>query len=284
MAKLFIGIALAVMLATAALGFLAKGNIDKLQSSLKGMKGDLDAKKSQLTKAEGDKKKAEDELIAANAKAEAAVKDLDDAKKAADDAKKNAEEAKLVVGTKETEITDLKEKLAKAMGQPTTAPLEDPRVKELEAQLQKASTELAEAKQVSESMSGRVKDAESKTSAAEQKIKMMQAGAVRAGLQGRILAVNSGWNFVVLSVGDKQGVVVNAPLLVVRGNEPIARLRITSVEPSTSIADVIPGSVRRGSTVQPGDTVIFEGRSPVTQAPKVPAPSSDSPIAAPLPN
>jgi hypothetical protein len=133
-------------------------------------------------------------------------------------------------------------------------------------------------------MESRVKDAESKTSAAEQKIKMMQAGAVRAGLQGRILAVNTGWNFVVLSVGDKQGVVVNAPLLVVRGNEPIARLRITSVEPSTSIADVIPSSVRRGTTVQAGDTVIFEGRTPATQTPKAPTQSPESPIAPALPN
>ena len=38
MAKLFIGIALVVMLATAALSFLAKGNIDKLQTSLKDTK------------------------------------------------------------------------------------------------------------------------------------------------------------------------------------------------------------------------------------------------------
>jgi hypothetical protein len=95
-------------------------------------------------------------------------------------------------------------------------------------------------------------------------------------MQGRILAVNSGWNFVVLSVGDKQGVIVNAPLLVVRNNEPVARLRITSVEPSTSIADVIPGSVRRGITVQPGDTVIFEGRTPATQ-PKQPEAGSGAP-------
>ena len=68
----------------------------------------------------------------------------------------------------------------------------------------------------------------------------------KPGLQGRVLAVNSGWNFVVLSVGDKQGVVINSTLLVVRGNEPIARLRVTSVEPSTSIADVLPGHGAQG--------------------------------------
>jgi hypothetical protein len=100
------------------------------------------------------------------------------------------------------------------------------------------------------------------------------------GLQGRILAVNSGWNFVVLSVGDKQGVSVNAPLLVVRGNQPIAKLKITSVEPTTSIADVLPGTVPRGVSVQPGDTVIFQGRTAAV-TPENPK-SSDAPASAPV--
>ena len=41
MAKILLGIALAVMLATAALGFLAKGNADKLQTTLKDTKQTL---------------------------------------------------------------------------------------------------------------------------------------------------------------------------------------------------------------------------------------------------
>jgi len=125
--------------------------------------------------------------------------------------------------------------------------------------LDDAKKEAAEAKQVSESQSNHVKDMEAKLTAADKKERDRASLYTPAGLQGRILAVNGGWNFVVLSLGDKQGVKINSPLLVVRGTEPIARLRITSVEPSTSIADVLPGSVRHGVTVQPGDTVIFEG-------------------------
>ena len=94
----------------------------------------------------------------------------------------------------------------------------------------------------------------------EQSEKRRSMGVSLPGLQGRILAVNAGWNFVVLNIGDKQGLAVNSGMLVVRGNTPIARLRITSVEPATAIADVIPSSVARGVTVQPGDTVIVEGR------------------------
>ena len=42
---------------------------------------------------------------------------------------------------------------------------------------------------------------------------------MRNGLSGRVLAVNPAWNFVVLSLGDKNGVVNNAELLVKRGSQ-----------------------------------------------------------------
>jgi hypothetical protein len=48
-------------------------------------------------------------------------------------------------------------------------------------------------------------------------------------------------------------------MVVTRGTEMIARVRITSVEPATSIADIVPNSISRGIRVQPGDKVIFPG-------------------------
>jgi hypothetical protein len=48
---------------------------------------------------------------------------------------------------------------------------------------------------------------------------------------------------VVLDVGDKKGVLTNAELLVKRGGTAIGRVRITSVEPASSIADIIPASI-----------------------------------------
>lgn len=266
MAKVFIGIALALMLATAALGFLAKGNIDKLKSTLTETKSSRDAAEIKAKKESDRAAKAEEATAAANAKTEETAKELAAKTKEAQDLKSAADEAKLLVETKTKEVAELTDKLAKMGSAPQPGVVaEDPRIAELTAQLQKAQADAAEAKQVADSLNNRIKDTESKLSAAEQKEKLRSAGMTRAGLQGRILAVNPGWNFVVLSVGDKQGVIVNAPLLVVRNNEPIARLRITSVEPSTSIADVIPGTVRKGVSVQPGDSVIFEGRTSTTQ-------------------
>lgn len=81
---------------------------------------------------------------------------------------------------------------------------------------------------------------------------------MRNGLEGRVLAVNPAWNFVVLSLGDKNGVVSNAELLVKRGTQFIGKVRVTSVEPSTSIADIVGNSVPQGTTISPGDDVIYQ--------------------------
>jgi hypothetical protein len=266
MAKVFIGIALALMLATAALSFLAKGNIDKLQSTLTETKGSRDAAEKKA-KAEGERATtAESARDAATAKTEETAKQLADKAKETDDLSKQINEQKMMVETKAKEVEDLTKKLADASKPVVGGEKEDPRVAELTAKLQEAQRATADAQLAADGLNKRVADTEAKLSAAEQKEKLRLAGGMRAGMQARILAVNAGWNFVVLSAGDKQGVIVNAPLLVVRNNEPIARLRITSVEPSTSIADVIPGSVRKGVSVQPGDTVIFEGRSSATES------------------
>ena len=81
---------------------------------------------------------------------------------------------------------------------------------------------------------------------------------MRNGLQGRILAVNPAWNFVVLNLGDRNGVVNNAELLVKRGTQFMGKVRVTSVEPSTSIADIVANSVPQGATISPGDDVIYQ--------------------------
>jgi hypothetical protein len=71
--------------------------------------------------------------------------------------------------------------------------------------------------------------------------------------------VNQAYNFVVLGIGERQGVVRDAELLVMRNGAFIGKIRISSVEPTTSIGDIISNSLARGVQVQPGDTVIYAG-------------------------
>ena len=102
------------------------------------------------------------------------------------------------------------------------------------------------------------KDAEDKAAASERTVNAYKFSITKNGLSGKVLAYNPGWNFVVLSIGDKSGLKAGANMVVQRGNTMVAKLKVTTVEPNTAIADVLPGSMR-GGKVEPGDTVIFEG-------------------------
>jgi hypothetical protein len=104
-----------------------------------------------------------------------------------------------------------------------------------------------------------VHDAESRSDDLQKIVDQYKNHVLRNGLEGEVLAVNQGWNFVVLSIGDRQGAVANAEMILERDGSQIGKVRITSVEPSTSVADIIPGSLARGVRVQPGDRVIFPG-------------------------
>lgn len=282
MAKLFIGLALVLMLATAAVAFLAKGNIDKLQTSVKTNKQEADLQAGKARTALTEKDAAVKEKDAATAKADEATKALETATTEANSAKLKGQELTAKVDSQTKEIEILNERISKmnpSAPVPTTPTGVDQVVVDaLKGDLQKAQAEAAEAKQMVDSLINKGKENEAKLADLQRKENLRSKGVTQPGLQGRILAVNAGWNFVVLNVGDKQGVMVNSSLLVVRSGEPIARLRITSVEPSTSIADVIPGSVRSGLSVQPGDNIIFEGRAEPKIGSGNAAPSS------PLPN
>jgi hypothetical protein len=278
------------MLATAGIGFALKGNVDKLQTKVNSANGkiaDAEGKAKAAQKdaetAKKDAKEQQDVAAAATQKAEAATKD-------AETANTKVKEKDIVIESKDKEIAELKNKPGTPAGvDPAKLTELQTKVDELTATNQKLSQERDEAKVAFDAQNAKAKENEVKVAELEKKEKDRANYYQKPGLQGRVLAVNAGWNFVVLSVGDKQGVMVNSSLIVVRGNEPIARLRITSVEPSTSIADVLPGTVRKGASVQPGDTVIFEGTRGSSGQPSSkpssegPAPSS-SPAAPALPN
>ena len=133
------------------------------------------------------------------------------------------------------------------------------------AELGKAKADLeqqvAELKQVQDSLKKQVSEAEGKATTAKTQVDQYKAEYTKPGVTGTVLAYNPGWNFVVLSIGDKQSLKAGKVLVVTRGGQMVARVRVTSVEPTSSIADVIPSSVTRGESVQPGDSVVYEGRA-----------------------
>jgi len=82
----------------------------------------------------------------------------------------------------------------------------------------------------------------------------------RAGKpQVKVVAVNQRWHFVVLNFGSQQGAAVNTVMFLKRGDSQIAEVRISQVEASTAVANVVAGTLAGGFHLREGDRAIFPG-------------------------
>jgi cell shape-determining protein MreC len=75
------------------------------------------------------------------------------------------------------------------------------------------------------------------------------------GLIGKVMAVDPKYDFVVLNIGDDQGVKTRGEMMVNRKGRLIGKVRITSVQKDTSIASILP-AWQRGQVME-GDQVLY---------------------------
>jgi len=62
-----------------------------------------------------------------------------------------------------------------------------------------------------------------------------------ADLKGKVVVVDPKWDFVVLDVGDEQGVLQDGELLISRDGKLVAKVVVRTVEKNRSIANIVPG-------------------------------------------
>ncbi|MEI6560898.1 MAG: hypothetical protein WCO68_02320 [Verrucomicrobiota bacterium] len=254
--RLVLGAAILLTVAAGVKNYINKDALSTAREEAKAAQGKIADADAQAKKAAAAAKVASEKLKAAE-EAKAAVEATSATAVAdVDKLKKDAEEAQAQVKAKETEIADLKQKLTDTGSAPQAAPTPDPAIAKA---LEDAKAQALEKEQLLKTVQAKAEEADKKAATLEADNARRLAGLAKPGLEGKVLAVNGNWNFVVLSIGDRQGVVNGSSLIVKRGGSLVAKLRVTSVEPSTSIADIQPGSSAKGVTVQPGDVVIFPG-------------------------
>jgi hypothetical protein len=163
----------------------------------------------------------------------------------------------------ETEIDELRKRIETTATKPE-APGAAPTasIAELQAQLEDAKKQLDAAEREKVLLSDRMKATQEKSTQLETERKHRPTpGGNIPGIRGTVLSVNPAYNFVVLSLGARQGVEANSEMLVLRGGSFIGKIRISSVEPATAIGDIITSTLARGVQVQPGDTVVYAGNN-----------------------
>jgi len=133
-----------------------------------------------------------------------------------------------------------------------------PSVAELQAQLDDARKQLEGAEHEKTFIAERLGPTREQSRAPEVMVQRREP-SFHPSVRGTVLAVNQAYNFVVLNLGNRQGLQPNAEMLVLRETTIIGKIRISSVEPATAIGDILTTSLARGVQVQPGDTVIYAG-------------------------
>jgi uncharacterized protein (DUF3084 family) len=78
--------------------------------------------------------------------------------------------------------------------------------------------------------------------------------ALPANLRGKVLVTDPKWNFVVLNIGEDQGVLEHGELLINRDGKLVAKVKVRSVQKDRSIANIVPGW--QLGDVMEGDQVI----------------------------
>ena len=246
MGRLLLYSSIAVTLAATTLGFINNGKLTTTQGELKNLKQTADTTIAQTKK----------ELEKSRGTVKTVTEEKDQALAQAESRKSNLEKS-------ESQVTDLTTKLKDKTDEATKLEAEVIRLQKIIdiPPPKQPCRECAEKQVTIDEKEALITKLQGDLKVLQTQIKEKTARPAlkkRNGLEGRILAVNQAWNFVVLNLGDKNGVVGNAEMLIKRGSRLVGKVRVTSVEPSTSIADIVENSVPSGVSIQPGDNVIYQ--------------------------
>jgi peptidoglycan hydrolase CwlO-like protein len=260
MPKILVGISILLMALTLVFGFLNTNKVRALRNELVTTSSARDVANRGRIASERKLKAEEKELNDAKAKIADAEAKAGNAETELKKAQTEKSETQAKLQSSETQIADLQKQIADVTagvgtgGDPTAVP-----PNEAQAALQDAKKQLEAAEQEKAVLADKLKAAQDQVAALQKEKKRRSSRKQAPGVHGTVLAVNQAYNFVVLGIGEQQGVAPNSEMLVMRSGALIGKIRISSVEPTTSIGDIVTSSLPRGVEVQPGDTVVYAG-------------------------
>jgi hypothetical protein len=272
MIRILLFATIALSLASASLAFLTRQKAEEVAGNLKSTSQTVTETKSSASKLKEENKTAQ-------ARIEELNKSTEEQKAQADKVSANLKEIE-AKGTKlEAEVAEKGKKVesltrqleeAIAAAKPA-APMPDPAQ---EQKLAKLADDLEKTRQTAEAEQKRLMqkavELEGKVAQLTAKNRATNGGGTSGGggndaetkkaLSGTVVAVNEGWNFVVVDLGDKNGVTPETQLAVQRKGKVVATLKVTEVRPKHVSAGVEYAEGSRKEKVLLGDTVVVVPR------------------------
>ena len=256
MKKLVMTLAILAMAGAATLGVMNMKDLKSEQVMLAEAKEDLlDAKKV--------RGELDDSLVTA-------TEDRSAAKDARDQTSADLSLTNEAIKRQESQISNLQKEIEAAQEKKkeidlVVLELDVKNVEELESNIQMQKDMLANRQNELQAAMAELETKKQDTLIAENAVRELQQERIDHaknvalnGLEATVIAVNREWGFVMVNVGKALGVAADASLLVKRGGERIARLRITDISEEVLMAEIVEGSLIEGGRVTPGDKVIFE--------------------------
>jgi hypothetical protein len=251
MSKLGIGLfyfALAGAVVAAVFGYLLT---EKYHSSA----ANLVQAQISLTSAQRQAAQATKAADQANQEKEAATTELTETKSQVDDAN-----AKLATAQKQAD--DLNSQLTQAKADADKAKADLQHVNDVlgnmtpeqaKAAMQKAQDDLTAAQSQQKILQDQLQASQKQIADLQDAVNRSKVGTMPPGISGKVTFVNRAWNFVVLNVGISNGVVPNGELIVYRGRNFLGKVKVTSAESTTAVADILPNAK---ADIQIGDDVL----------------------------
>jgi len=256
--KPLLAISVSLLLISAVVGVLNGGKVKALRTDVAAAKNQRDTAERQRRTAE--KSIRDRETKVAGERAKVSENESRIASAEAELVKTQTEKSDLQgkLQANEAQIAELQKHIDEMNKNSANPNPGAPSVAELQAQLDDARKQLEGAEHEKTFIAERLGPTREQSRAPEVMVQRREP-SFHPSVRGTVLAVNQAYNFVVLNLGNRQGLAPNAEMLVLRETTIIGKIRISSVEPATAIGDILGNSLARGVQVQPGDTVIYAG-------------------------
>jgi len=228
----------------------------KVAEKISALTSELETTKKDLTSSREAESKARKEAKEQTAAADKAKKELETTKGELDSASEKA-------NTQEKRANELATRLEKTTQERNDAQTELARWRASGLTLEEIQATKTENKKLTDENGAlKVKNAELARTLTQTKSELDLLTGVKTkvelppGLKGKVIAVDPKFEFVVLNIGLDDGALARGELLVNRSGRLVAKVRILSLEPHRSVANVLPdwkqGEIMEGDIVLVG--------------------------------
>ncbi len=226
-----------------------KEKITTLQADLTSTRDNLSNTQRNLRETSATLKETQENLKVATADLVDTRSQLDQTIRQRDELNKLAQEKMAQLEETEKSLSDANSKLSRwdALG------LQPDGVRQMQADLREAVVNNTALLDENELLSRKITRLETDLARYTQGVQMV---ALPENLKGKVTAVDPKWDFVVLDIGSNNEVAESGELLVARDGRLIGRVKVVSVEPTYSVASLMPGWLTEGEIILEGDTVM----------------------------